>query len=406
MAFCYHAIDAGGQTVVDEVDAGSREQAVELLRNRGLFVTSLEPTRGDDHPGGRSGSAAAGRKGKFRDVFLFTQQMSMLLRSGARVVEALEAVRSQHCRRAWAGVLASIYGDVEEGRPLSVALSRFPRLFPGVFVSMVTAGEASGGLGLAFERLSTLTRQQKEIRLRIVGAMGYPLVLLVLCGAVLVVMFGFILPRFAEMLEAMNVDLPVTTSLLISASRWSRTHWPYVAGALAALVTGMVTFVRSQTGQRYLAYVGLRVPAFGVLGRNVILARICRIWGQLLQSKVGLLEAVELIHRGTTNHEFRELIARVAQAITDGKRIGPELKASWLISKTYAGAIATGEESGRLTDSLLFVASCLEDENAQALASLTRIIEPLILAVMGIVVGTMAISLFLPMFDMATMAGG
>jgi len=405
MGFRYQAIDSAGQTVADTVDAGSHEEAAELLRERGLFVTRLKGAAPDDkHTASAAG--AAGKGARLRDVVLFAQQMSMLLRSGSQVVQALEAVEDQADRASWRRIVSSVRADVQEGKPLSGALSRFPGVFSGVWMSMVTAGEASGELGVAFDRLAVLTRQQQEIRNRVVGAMSYPIVLSVLCMGVMVILFAFILPRFAEMFEVLGVDLPVSTAMLIAASNWSQAHWPYLLSGTAAAVIAAVVFLKSPTGRRYVSLAAVRVPVFGILVRKIILARICRIWGQLLTSRVGLLDAVELIQRGTKNHEFQALLGQVAQAISNGSPVGSELRSSWLIPKTFAGAVATGEESGRLADSLLFVATSLEDENAQALASLTRVIEPIILAVMGLVVGTMAFSLFLPMFDMAGATGG
>jgi type II secretory pathway component PulF len=137
----------------------------------------------------------------------------------------------------------------------------------------------------------------------------------------------------------------------------------------------------------------------------VILAQVCRVWGQLLESKVGLLDAVQLTQDSTTNLDFRMLLAETTSAVTGGQPVGGPLLSSWLVPRTFSAAIATGEESGRLGDALLFVADCLDEDNAQILASLGRIIEPLLLSVMGLVVGTVAISLFMPLFDLATIAG-
>ena len=404
MGFRFQAIDAAGQTLTDVVEAASAPEASALLRERGLFVTRLDE---DGATGTESVTASddGGKGAKFRDVLLFTQQMSMLIRSGAQVIEALDAIEDQNQRVAWQRVMAGIRFDLQEGKPLSVALERYPKLFSGIYVNMITAGEASGQLGVAFDRLAALTRQQQEIRNRIIGAISYPLVLLCLCGAVIVIMLGFILPRFAEMFDTLGVELPVTTTILIAASEWTQAHWPYVLGSVAAAGTGTFLLFRSKAGRRWLSLIILRLPLFGVLIRNIIFARICRIWGQLLQSKVSLLEAIELVQRGTSNAEYKNMLGRVAEAVTEGNRVGGEMRASWLVPGAFAGAIATGESSGRLADSLLFVGSSLDDQNAEMLGSLTRVLEPIILAIMGVVVGVLAFSLFLPMFDMATAAG-
>jgi type IV pilus assembly protein PilC len=206
------------------------------------------------------------------------------------------------------------------------------------------------------------------------------------------------------MFTSLDVELPATTALLIDASQWAHSHALLLFGLMGAATAGLVLFFRSEQGRRFLSRAMVRVPLFGIIVRNVIFARLCRIWGQLLESKVGLVDAVELTMQSTSSLDFQELLHEVREAITQGNPIGPPLRSSWLLPRTFAAAIATGEESGRLGDSLLFVAGCLEEENAQVLASLTRIIEPIMLVVMGTIVGTVAISLFMPMFDMATVA--
>ncbi len=403
MAFRYQAIDTQGHTVSDAVEAASFHEAAELLRGQGLFVTRLEAGEPQEQAAPRRRQVKPG--GKLKDVLFFTQQMAMLIRSGARVVQALEAIESQTARACWRAVVASVRTDVEEGRPLSTALSAFPRLFPAVYVNMVAAGEASGNMSLAFDRLARMTRQQAEIRSRIVGAMTYPAVLMTLCVSVLLTLFTVVLPRFAEMFESLDVPLPTTTAILIKSSRWVGTHIPLVVMAVAFVVGVTVTGLRSLPGRRFISRACIRVPLFGVIVRNVILARVCRIWGQLLDSKVGLVEAVHLTAQSTNSLDFQELLGEVAEAVTGGNSVGPPLQRTWLLPRTFAAAIITGEESGKLADALLFVAECLEDENTQVLSSLSRVIEPLMLVLMGSIVGTVAVSLFLPMFDMATVVG-
>jgi type IV pilus assembly protein PilC len=227
-----------------------------------------------------------------------------------------------------------------------------------------------------------------------------------MCFGVIVALFTFILPRFAEMFDTMGVELPASTALMIHSATWARANALLLLVVFILAAAGLVLFLRSRQGQRAWSRFTVRVPLFGIVVRNVILAQLCRIWGQLLDSKVGLVEAVELTRQSTSSLDFQELLADLRQAITQGESIGPPLKTTWLLPRTFAAAIATGEESGRLADALLFVAGCLEEENAQVLASLTRLIEPLMLLVMGGIVGTAAVSLFLPMFDMAAQAGG
>jgi type IV pilus assembly protein PilC len=407
MAFRFQAVNKNGQTVSDTVEAGTAQHAAELLRERGLFVTRLEvDTGGSSAPTGPAVTNNTKAGGKLTDIVMFMQQMSMLLRAGARLVQAMEAIESQTVRPSWKKVVQAMRIEVEEGRPLSQALSGFPKLFPPIIVNMVAAGEASGNMGLAFERLSSLTRQQQDIRNRVVGAMTYPAVLMCMSMSVIVVMLTFVLPRFAEMFKALDVELPASTKILMGCADAVRNHGPLVIAALVGAVSTGIYLARTPSGGRFVSRAVVRIPVFGRIVRSIIFARICRVWGQLLDSKVGLLDAVRLIQQSTRSLDFQELLAKVAQAITEGQSIGLPFRESWLLPKTFAAAIVTGEESGKLADSLQFVASCLDEENAQVLSSLTRLIEPIMLVVMGVIVGTVAVSLFLPMFDMATVTGG
>ncbi|UCD30570.1 MAG: type II secretion system F family protein [Planctomycetota bacterium] len=405
MAYRYQAIDSSGKTMTDVIDADSTGEAAELLRERGLFITQIDKADGSALSLRLSSDKDPQSGVKRKDVIFFTQQMAMLIRSGAQIVQALEAIEEQSQRPAWRNMLGIIRLNIEEGQPLSMALGRFPKLFPLAFTNMIAAGEASGDLELAFERLAILTRQQQDIRNRVIGALTYPAVLLLLCFGVVMTLVTFVLPRFSEMFETLEVDLPFITAFMIATSKWSLTNWPYLLGALLVSIMGMYMFTQSPRGQEFCSRSIVRIPLFGKVIRSVVLARICRIWGQLLESKVGLLEAVQLVKQSTTSLDFQELLTQLGQAITDGNSIGPVLKESWLVPSTFAAAIVTGEESGKLSNSLLFVACCLEEENVQVLSSLTRIIEPIMLIFMGILVGTVAVSLFLPMFDMTSATG-
>jgi len=406
MSYKYQAIDSAGHTQTDTIEAGSTREAADLLRERGLFVTKIDQADKKVKDTGWLSDRDPQSGVKSKDIYFFTQQMSMLVKSGAQIVEALEAIEAQCPRVAWKKVIRRIRLNVEQGNPLSAALSQYPRLFPSIFSNIISAGEASGDLALAFERLSLLTKQQQEVKSRIIGALTYPAVLLMLCMAVVTLLFTFVLPRFAEMFEQLDVELPFMTAIMIAISEWGLSHLPYVFVFAAFLGVGIYMFLHSPTGREYISWYSIRIPIFGKITRSIILARIFRIWGQLLESKVSLLEAVHLTRECTSNIDFQNVIGELAQAITDGNSVGPVLKETWLVPTTFAAAVVTGEESGKLANSLLFVAGCLEDDNSQIMSSLTRIIEPIMLIVMGLIVGTVAISLFMPMFDMATITGG
>ena len=404
MAYRYQAIDATGNTVSDVVDAASSNEALEALRQRGLFVTHIESGKATKRKVRKAPSINIGGKPKLKDMVLITQQMAMLMRAGSRVVPALEAVETQANKQKLRTLLARVRAEVEQGKTLSESMEQFPDFFTPVYVNIISAGEASGDMAEAFDRVASLARQQNEVRSRIVGSLTYPAVLILLCVAVIIVLLTFILPRFKDMFEQLDVDLPFMTHAMIESSNFLMEQWIVVLIALGAVISGIITFFKSNRGKRLWSRTTVRLPLFGHIVRSVCLARICRIWGQLLDSKVPMLDAIRLTRESTGSLDFHELLQKMENEVTQGKTIASQLRESWLLPSTFAAAIATGEESGKISLSLNFVASCLEEANSQLLGSLSKIIEPLLLTMMGLIVGTMASSLFLPMFEMASAA--
>ncbi len=414
MPFLYQAIDGSGRAIRDTIEAASLDEAARSLRARGLLVTRLTEDGGASPSAPASAAStmfrAVRRRGRrsigAKDLLYFTQQMAMLLGSGARMVPTLSAVEAQSRSEGMKSLIRHLRERVEDGSPLHVAMTDRPDVFNGVFISLVAAGESLGRIADSFDQLAKYTRQQQEIRQRVAGALIYPALLIVMCTGILAGLFGFVLPRFRDLFTTLGVRLPASTRVLIVGSEWVGSHWiPLAIGIVGAVVGGVVAF-RSPAGRRWWAGVYTQIPVAGHLIRRLILARLFRIWGVLVANNVPLIDAIRMAKGTTRSTAFHALMDSVEQAVTDGRLIGAALRESALVSPTMAAAVATGEESGRLGTSLLFIADALESENTQWLASLSRIIEPVILIVMGGVVGFVAISLFMPLFDIATIAGG
>lgn len=412
MTFCYQAIDASGRAVRDTIQAGSADEAARLLKAKGLLVTRLNEAADRSISITSTAQAPAAspaghrQKVRFKEVVYFTRQMAMLLGSGARLVSAMGALEAQARSEAMKGLIRHLRGRVEDGVPLSAALADYPNIFDGVFRSLVASGESTGRMAEAFDQIASYARNQQEVRQRIVGAMIYPMLLVVMCVGVLSGMFGFVIPRFRELFSVLGAELPASTRVLLGLSDWLRANWPVLLVVVALGAGSAVAFIRSQAGRRWWAGIYTRIPLLGDLVRRLILAKLFRIWGVLVSNNVGLLEAIRLARGTTRSTAFHTLMDQVEQAVSEGRPVGTALRESPLVFPTLAAAIVTGEESGRMGASLLFVADALESENTQIVTSLSRIVEPVILILMGAVVGVVAISLFIPMFDIATLAGG
>ncbi len=404
MAFTYAAFDSQGKQVTGVVDAGTAQEATEQLHGRGLLVTEVkEKADAQESKEVRPRkSLLAGRAGKVRDLMLFSQQATMMLRAGSRVVPAMEAIESQITKPAWREVISDIREKVETGAPLSKALEDHPDVFNETWRAIVNAGESTGRIDEAFEQLASITKRQNQIKVRVVGALIYPAALVMLALCVIGVLVFFVLPRFGNLYKMLNTQLPTMTQVMLDASAWALSHKLIMAGAGLVFVSLPFVIWRIKSIRRWFDNFILYIPLLGDLARQIILSKIFRIWGTSIKANVPLLESLELSQGATTNAAFRNLLDDVTNSVSEGDTIGNCLMQSDLIPRTMSSAIATGEESGQLGNSLLFLAEYMEQENEQTLGTLTRLIEPMILVLMGLAVGTVAISLFLPLFDLTS----
>ncbi len=404
MLFTYEALRTDGTAVVDRLEAGDRLAAAGALRERGLVVLRLEATT-EDVPAAGPGWNVLSRRITHRDRILFTRQLKMLLEAGAPLVPALEAAEEQTLKPAMRQLLRRLRVRVEQGDSLAHALEDEAELFDPVFRSMVATGEATATLPQVFGRLAALAQQQEQARKQVLGALLYPAILSVLMLGVIAVLLLFVVPRFRTLFLSLRSPLPVTTELLFAASEFATRHGLWLLGLLAAVVTGGVLALRLPATRAWLDDLQLRLPLLGPLVRRLLFARILRVWAAMLRSHVPVLDALRQSRAAVRNAACLQALAQVEEAVTSGGRLGPSLASTRLADAVIVAALRTGEENGRLAEATEFVSGWLDEDNAATIHQLTRLAEPLLLAVMGVVVGFVAMSLFVPLFDLASAAG-
>lgn len=412
MNFAFQAVRDNGELIADRIEASSSRDAIGALRDRGLTVVRLTQSgdaegaeRGPATERPRDGSWLAGRRVGQRDLLLFMRQMKMLLESGAPLVEALTAVERQCTGQGLRDVLHDIRDKVERGGSLSAAFLDRPDVFRPVQRSMIAAGEAAAALPEAFRRLSDMAVQQQTTRRAVVGALAYPAVLLALSLITCVILMCFVIPRFAGLFESLNTPLPLTTQLAFGASAILIAHWPLILAGLGGATVALCILARTARLRAVLDEVLLATPIVGRLAQRLILARILRIWAATLRARVPLIDALQHSHGATANAAFRQLVANVITSVEGGGQISQALSLSRLVDPIVAAAIATGEQHGRLVESVEFVADWMDEENIAAISTVARLAEPIFLSLIGLVVGFVATALFIPLFDLAT-AGG
>jgi len=400
MILTYDAINAEGHSVNDTIEASGPKAAVQELRRQGLYVTRVsERSHRKAGRAVRLDSSKAVRL-PLKTLVLFTRQLAMLLRAGCGIVPAVTAIKRQMKKAGQAALLGKIIEDLEDGVRLTDALRKHPRTFDPVYCAIIAAGEASGTLTEMFERLASIVGKRRALRNKIVGTLAYPALLVFMCGNILLVLVFFVLPRFNNMFVQLGVDTPATTKFLLSIGNFVAGYWPVVLGVLIASGMGMAAILTSANGRQWLSNVQIRIPVFGRIRSRLIQGQVFRTMGTLLESSVGVLDTLELVSESTRNNRFQKLFGDLEDVVTSGGRLSSAFEASGLVEPHTCQAIHTGEDSSNLGGALTYCAEMLDETNSELINVVMRLMEPVILIGMGLVVGGVAISLFLPLFDL------
>lgn len=408
MNFAYLAYDRTGKQFKSTVDAGSVAEAQEALRRQGLFPTELNRLDSDGERAGvqgRLGFAGGGGKARrLKDMSIFVRQLSVLVSTGTPMVEAIISLEKQLPPGPWHKAVSDIRGRLEQGASLTSAMEHHPRYFDAVARSLVAAGESGGRLDDMLKRLAMLSRQQIRIIGAIRGAMVYPCLLLIIATNVLATMLLFVLPRFEGLFKSLGAPLPASTQMLVDLSNLLRGYWWAAILAVIPTIVMMRLWLLSESGRNWVAGLKVTAPQIGKVYRSFATARFARILAVLLEGKVPLLDALKLTRESTGNIRYERLIAKAEEGVTRGESLSSTLQNSPLMSPAVVEAIRSGERSGQLAPVLMHVAEFMDEDNELVLKSLSSLIEPLILLALGVVIGFVAVSMFLPLFDIATAA--
>lgn len=406
MKLAYKAYDSLGKAVTGTVECPDAATATEELRHKGLFVAQVaEPLRPVEKRRSRLALRFGGGQ-KTKNLAVFTRELYVLISSGTQLVEALSALERQAKQGPWRDAICGLRSKVEEGASLSDAMEAYPEYFDSVFRSLTEAGESGGCLPEMLDRLATLKQKQLRVRNSIAGAMIYPTLLVAFSLTILSLMLAFVVPRFATLFITLDVPLPPSTQALVGVSSLFRRFWWLLGVLTAGAIACVLTYLRTPDGRRLRDTVALKLPYIARLTRSLATARIVRLLGVLMEGHVPVLEALRLIRHAAGNVHYAELISKAEAHVTRGEPINLAFSDARLIAPSVHEAIRSGEQSGRLGSLLLEIAGFLDDDNEVVLRSLTSIIEPAILIAMGVLVGLVAVSMFMPLFDLTSMTQG
>jgi len=338
-----------------------------------------------------------------KDVMNFTNQLSVMIKAGIDIRSAIEGVGEQVANKKFQAIIFEIKADVEAGQPFSDSLAKHPKVFSPLYINMVRASELSGNFGHMLERISQFLSQQHETRSMIIGAMIYPAILATMAVATTIVMLTFVLPRFAALFEGHEDVLPKPTKALMAISDFLRTSWYTVVGAVGVLIAGFIYGKRTPKGKVYWDKTKLRIPLFSRMFRALYITRGLQTMGELVNAGVPMLETLQITADISGNQLHKDMWQSVHTAVQQGSKISQPLQEHDLLPKNVVNMISAGEQSGKLGTVLRDIADFYGKELKKTIKAVTSMIEPLMIVIMGVVVGFIAMSIILPVFKMSSL---
>ncbi len=399
-AFAYSAINAQGVVSIGELQAADLEQAREQLRQRGLLAERLDRVA---ETGGAT-ATSSGKRVTAKSLQVFSRQFATLISAGVSVVAALVILEEQTEDDNLAVVIADVRAKVERGLLISEALSSHPKVFDTLFVAMVEAGEAAGVLDTVLDRVAVQIEKSEQIKRRVKSAMMYPTMVLCFATLVLTGMLMFLVPIFVKMFKENGGELPTLTQYIVTASDFLKAWWFVVFPIIGGAIYGLMRFKRTKQGRDMWDAFVLKVPMrIGTTVLKVSMARVSRTLATLIASGVDIIKAIDITAHTSGNAVVEKALLDVEERVQEGIPIAQPLLESSVFPIMISQMVKIGEETGELELMLSKVADFYEDEVDASIATLTSIIEPVMMLGVGIMVGVIVISMYLPMFKMLQM---
>ncbi len=384
----------GGKIQQGVIAAESKEAVVAMLRKQQVLVTAVTE-KGKEIALPKFGGGV-----KQKEIAIFTRQFSVMIDAGLPLVQCLEILGSQQKNRVFQKVLFEVRQDVESGSTLADALRRHPKVFNDLFCNMIAAGEAGGILDTILQRMSSYIEKRVKLQAAVRSAMIYPSAVVTIAVGVVVVILWKVIPTFAALFEGLGAQLPLPTRITISVSKFlGRYMWLLVLLAGGG-VFGLFQYHKTHKGKRHIDRIILKLPVLGMLMRKIAVARFCRTLGTLLTSGVPILDGLEITARTSGNSIVEDAIMATRKSIEEGKTIAQPLEETDVFPPMVIQMISVGEQTGALDAMLSKIADFYEDEVDEAVENLMALLEPAMILFLGVMIGGIVISMYMPMFSL------
>lgn len=395
--FTYRARDSFGKQRVGTVDARSEASAVGLLKEQGLFVISLEERKVS-----LADQLMNVRGVPLTETVAFTRQLSTMVSAGLPISRALEVLSEQTTNPKFRKVLLDSLRDVEGGTSMSAAFGRFPKIFSPTYIALVKAGESSGKLDEVLLRLADTMEAERELKSKFAGALIYPAIVFLAMIGVFIMMMVFVVPKLADMYASLNVELPAITQFMISMSEFITTKYYIVILILVGIFFAIKTFVSTPVGSDMMSAVAFKIPVFGRINKLKELASFTRTLSLLVSAAIPIVEALNIVSDVVSNKMLKEAALAAAQNVEKGNALSEYVKSNKVFPPIVGQMVNVGEETGQLDSVLGRVADFFDGETSHSVKGLSAALEPIILILLGGMVGVLIISIITPIYKITS----
>ena len=399
--FSYSVKNREGKALRGIIEAESEGKAIEHFQKEGLIILSIKVSR-------KKIEVQARGKVKTDDLVVFSRQFTTLIESGIPVVECLAILQDQVENPYFKGVIALILKDVREGSALSNALSKHRKVFPDIYLSMVEAAEASGNLPDILDRVSVYLEKSSALKKKVISALYYPIIIVLMSMVITGFLVVKVIPTFKDIFSTLGGELPLPTQILINFSDAVRTK--EIAVLMIVVVMGAVfafkAYIKTPSGARKFDKILLKFPVIGELLKKMAIAKFARTFSTLVKSGVSIVKCLDIVGRTSGNKIIEDAVMESKVAIQEGQPISVPLEKTGVFPTMVTKMVAVGEKSGRLEEMLSKIAQFYEEQTDAMVVGLSSLIEPLVIAFLGIIVGGIVVALFLPIIKMTQYIGG
>lgn len=400
--YTYRARDRKGQLLTGSVLAENEAAAAGHIREQGYYITQIKEQGG---AGSFKGFVNSLHRVSIKDLAIVCRQFSTMVDAGLPLVTCLNVLIEQTDNPRLKAALQDAYKKVKEGEALSRAMGEHPNVFPGLMVNMVEAGEVGGVLDTVLDRLAAHFEKEHKLNEKVKSAMTYPAVVISMAVLVVIFMLAFVLPTFMQMFAGMKVELPLPTRMLLAISKFLRSYVILLIISLIAAIYGLASAYRQEQTRKRLDQLLLCVPIVGVLMRKIAIARFSRTLSTLVRGGVPIIAALDVVKKTIGNLSMIDAITAAQASVREGMGLATTLSASKVLTPMVIQMVSIGEESGALDKMLEKIADFYESDVDDLVGRLSSVIEPILIGILGVVIGLIVISVVLPLFDVITNLG-